>query len=173
MNWGDIFGLTMNPLELVVRGTATYWFIIVLFRVLLRRAVGAVGIADVLLLVLIADAAQNAMAGSYTSVTDGAILVSTIIGWSVAFDWLAFRFPRLARLLEPRPLPLVEHGRVLRRNLREEFLSEEELMAKLRDQGVEHLADVKRATMESDGTVSVIRYDGGQAGSRNARKRRV
>ena len=160
MDWGDLFRLTVHPLELIVRGTATYWFIFLLFRVLLRRSVGAIGIADVLLLVLIADAAQNAMAGEYKSITDGAILVTTIIGWNVLFDWLAFRFPRFGKLVEPRALPLVEFGRMNRRNMREELLSEDELMAKLREQGIERLEDVKRATMESDGVVTVIRYDG-------------
>lgn len=160
MNWSETFRLTVNPFELIVRGTVMYWFIFLVFRVLLRRSVGAIGIADVLLLVLIADAAQNGMAGDYKSITDGMILVATIIGWNVLFDWVAFRFPRVGKLIEPAPLALVEHGRINRRNLREEFLSEEELMAKLREQGIDRIDDVKRATMESDGVVSVIRYDG-------------
>jgi len=160
VNWSETFRLTVNPFELIVRGTVMYWFIFLVFRVLLRRSVGAIGIADVLLLVLIADAAQNGMAGDYKSITDGMILVATIIGWNVLFDWVAFRFPRVGKFIEPAPLALVEHGRINRRNLREEFLSEEELMAKLREQGIDRIDDVKRATMESDGTVSVIRYDG-------------
>ncbi|HET9023398.1 MAG TPA: YetF domain-containing protein [Burkholderiaceae bacterium] len=160
MDWGELFRLTVNPVELIVRGTATYWFIFLLFRVVLRRSVGAIGIADVLLLVLIADAAQNAMAGDYKSITDGAILVSTILGWNVLFDWVSFRFPRIGKLVEPSPLPLVEHGRMNRRNMREELVSEDELMAKLREQGIERLEEVKRAMMESDGVVTVIRYDG-------------
>jgi uncharacterized membrane protein YcaP (DUF421 family) len=161
MDWGDLFRLTINPLELIVRGTATYWFIFLLFRVLLRRSVGAVGMADVLLLVLIADAAQNAMSGDYKSISDGVVLVATIVGWSVLFDWLAYRFPRLGKLVEPSPLPLVVQGRINRRHLREEYMSEEELMSKLREQGVERVEDVKRATMEPSGEVSVIRFDGG------------
>ncbi|HEX5611813.1 MAG TPA: YetF domain-containing protein [Burkholderiales bacterium] len=168
MDWNELFGLTVSPLELIVRGTAMYWFIFVLFRMVLRRGVGGVGIADVLLLVLIADAAQNGMAGDYRSVTDGMILVSTIIGWSIAFDWLAYRFPRIGALLEPPPLPLVQDGRMNRRNMRLELLSEEELLAKLREQGVDRLEDVKRATMESDGNVSVIR----RSGEKSARPRR-
>lgn len=154
-----MFRITVNPLELVVRGTVMYWFIIFLFRVLLRRSAGAVGIADLLLLVLIADAAQNAMAGEYKSITDGAVLVSTILAWTVFFDWATFRFPWMARLMQPAPLPLIEHGRLNRRNMREEFLTEDELRAKLREQGIERIEDVKRATMESDGVVTVIRYD--------------
>ena len=93
-----------------------------------------------------------------------------IIGWSVGFDWLAYRFPRLGEVLEPRPLPLVVDGRMNRRNMRLELLSEQELLAKLREQGVERVEDVKRATMESDGTVSVIRRSG-EGGGRPKRKR--
>jgi uncharacterized membrane protein YcaP (DUF421 family) len=155
-----LFRFGVAPLELVLRGSAMYWFLFLLLRFVLRRDAGALGIADLLLLVLIADAAQNGMAGDYKSITDGMILVATIIGWNVLFDWVAFRFPRVGKFIEPAPLALVEHGRINRRNLREEFLSEEELMAKLREQGIDRIDDVKRATMESDGTVSVIRYDG-------------
>ena len=67
MALSELFGLSVSPLELVVRGTAMYWFLFVLFRVVLRRDTGSLAIADVLLLVIIADAAQNAMSGSYQS----------------------------------------------------------------------------------------------------------
>src|SRR3546814_5478609 len=64
------------PLELIVRGSAMYWFILILLRMAGRRDVGSLGVADMLVLVLIADAAQNGMAGQYQSITDGAILVA-------------------------------------------------------------------------------------------------
>lgn len=66
--WRALFALSVPPVELVVRGTAIYWFLFLIFRVVLRRNVGAVAIADVLLLVIVADAAQNAMAGDYKSI---------------------------------------------------------------------------------------------------------
>ena len=73
-----LFRITVDPLEIVVRGTVMYWFLFALFRFVLRRDVGSIGIADVLLVVLIADASQNAMAGGYASITDGCLLVATI-----------------------------------------------------------------------------------------------
>ena len=84
MDWAGLFRFEMNPLELVVRGSLMYWFIFLLFRFLLRRDVGSIAIADILLLVLIADASQNALAGGYTSVTEGCVLVATIAGWLMA-----------------------------------------------------------------------------------------
>ena len=157
MDWQEIFGLTVSPLEMIVRGTAMYWFLFVLFRVVIRRRVGAVGISDMLLLVIIADAAQNAMSGEYRSVTDGCILVATIVAWNVVIDWLVYRSPAMQQVLEPSPLLLVHRGKLLHRHLRMEFVSEQELKSKLREHGVDDYAQVEKAYMESDGQVSVIR----------------
>ena len=157
VDWRALFAITVPPLELVIRGSAVYWFLFLVFRVILRRDVGAIGVADVLLVVLIADAAQNAMAGEYRSISDGAVLVSTIIGWNVLIDWFAYRSARVRRLLEPRPLPLVRDGRILHRNLRRELMSTEDLLGKLRENGVADPREVRSAHLESDGAISVVR----------------
>ncbi|MGE5492154.1 MAG: DUF421 domain-containing protein [Actinomycetota bacterium] len=157
VDWHGMFALGEAPLELVIRGSVVYWFLFLVFRTVLQRDVGAVGIADVLLLVIVADAAQNAMAAEYRSVTDGLILISTILGWNLLFDWAAWRFPRLRRLLQPREICLIRDGKMLVRNLRREFITEEELWAKLREHGITDLAEVQAAYMESDGAVSVIK----------------
>jgi len=158
LDWGEMFGLSMPVAEIIVRGTAVYWFLFLIFRFVIRREVGAVGIADILVLVIVADASQNAMAGEYTSVTDGLILVSTLIGWNFLFDWMSFRFPPFRRFAEPSPLCLVEKGRLNKRNMRKEFITEEELWAKLREEGVESLQEVKKAYLETDGAISVIKH---------------
>jgi uncharacterized protein DUF421 len=160
MNWSEIFGFSVSPLELVVRGTAMYLFLFLLFRVVIKRRIGAVGMADLLVLVIVADAAQNGMAGEYRSVTDGFVLVGTIVAWNLAIDWLAFRFRFLQKVLEPPPLLLIDHGRILWRNLRKELVSEMELKSKLREHGVTELQEVEKAYMEPDGEVSVIKKKG-------------
>ena len=157
LDWGQIFGLSVSPIELVIRGSAMYLFLFVVFRVVIRRRVGAVGMADILVLVIIADAAQNGMSGEYKSVTDGAILVATIVAWDYVIDWLNYHVPALRNWLEAPPLLLIRDGRVLRRNLRHEFVTEDELMSKLREKGVTDISEVREAFMESDGEVSVIK----------------
>jgi uncharacterized membrane protein YcaP (DUF421 family) len=157
MNWDEIFGLSLSPWELVIRGTAMYLFLFLLFRVVIRRRVGSIGMADILILVIVADASQNAMSGEYKSVTEGAILVGTIIAWNMLIDWLNFHVPALRDWLEPPPLPLIQDGRLLHRNLRQEYLSEDELKAKLREHGVDDVRQVAKAHMESDGQISVIK----------------
>ena len=117
------------------------------------------------MIVLIADAAQNAMAGEYTSWSDGMLLVATIVGWAYALDWLAYRFPKtLGRFVHPEPRVLVRDGTKLQPNLDRELISDEELMTQLRLQGVDALADVKLAAVEGNGEVSVIKKDTGQTG---------
>ncbi|MEW6098020.1 MAG: YetF domain-containing protein [Pseudomonadota bacterium] len=152
-----LFALQVPVWEIVLRGTLVYWFLFLIFRFIVRRDVGSVAIADVLLLVLIADASQNAMAGGYKTVSEGALLVATIVSWNYLLDWASFRFEWVRRLAEPPPLPLVWRGRILYRNLRKEFLPVEELKAHLRQKGIEDLSQVKVAYMESDGSLSVIR----------------
>lgn len=159
MDLMSLFAVQVPVLELVIRGTAMYWFLFLAFRFVIRRDIGALGIADVLLLVIVSDAAQNAMAGPYQSVSEGFILVGTIIGWNVLLDFLAYRYRFVARFTSPRALPLVRHGHFLMDNLRREHLSADEVMSKLRGQGIAHLRQVKHAYMEGDGQISVIRYD--------------
>ncbi|HLS85466.1 MAG TPA: YetF domain-containing protein [Burkholderiales bacterium] len=157
MDWHQLFGFTLSPWEIMLRGTVMYLGLFVLFRVIIRRRVGAVGMADILILVIVADAAQNGMAGEYKSITEGLLLVLTILGWNVLIDWLTYRFPALQGVLEPPPLLLIDRGRILRRNLRHELIAESELYAKLREQGVSDPSEVERAYIEADGQVTVIK----------------
>jgi uncharacterized membrane protein YcaP (DUF421 family) len=153
-----LFDVSVSLWELVLRGSATYWFLFLVFRFVMRRDVGSFAIADVLLFVLIADASQNAMAGGYTSLTEGAVLVSTIIGWNYLLDWASFHVPLLRKLAEPPPLLLVSRGRILHRNMRKEYVTKEDLYSKLREHGLEDLSTVKAAYMEADGEVTVIPF---------------
>lgn len=165
IDWKAAFVPTVSLLEIVLRGTLVYLLLFFVLRVL-RRQAGALGISDLLVVVLIADAAQNAMSSEYKSVTEGAVLVGTIVAWDYSLDWLGYRFPALRRLLRPAPLPLVKDGRALRRNMRQELVSMDELMSQLREQGVEHLSEVKQCHLEGDGHISVIkRESGGDEGS--------
>lgn len=160
VNWSDLFRLTVPPLELIVRGTAMYWFILILLRVAGRRDIGSLGVADMLVLVMIADAAQNGMAGDYRSITDGAILVSVIVGWVALIDRLMYFVPALARLLEPHKVCLVRDGQLQKRCMRREYITQEELMSELRQNGCDDLADVRRAYIEPDGSISVLKRQG-------------
>lgn len=165
VDWPAVFGVQIPLLELVVRGTAMYLILFAALRILVRRHIGSLSLMDLLLMVLIADAAQNAMAADYQSITEGVVLCGTLIGWNYFFDWLAYRFPAFQRLLEPPPLPVIRNGQFLRRNMRQELITMEELLSQLRQQGVTDVKSVKVAYIESDGGLSVIGSDGKGASS--------
>jgi uncharacterized membrane protein YcaP (DUF421 family) len=159
VDWHAAF-VPKYSIELVVRGALMYLAIFVVLRLIFKRGAGEVGLADLLVIVLIADAAQNGMAGEYTSLPDGLVLVATIVAVSWAFDWLGYHVPWFERLVRPRPVLLVENGRLLRKNLRKEMITMEELMGELRKQGCDDLAKVKSVYMEGDGSLSVVQIDG-------------
>jgi uncharacterized membrane protein YcaP (DUF421 family) len=151
-----------------------YLAIFALLRAVMKRETGSTDVTDLLVVVLIADAAQNGMAGEYRTVPEGLLLVATIVFWSHALDFLAFHVPAIQRWVHMPPLPLVRDGQMLRRNMRHELITEDELRSLLRQQGIEDLAQVKTASMESNGTLSVIRrVSGGDEERRPPRSRRA
>jgi uncharacterized membrane protein YcaP (DUF421 family) len=156
INWQELFVPKTSLLELILRGTVMYIALLAVLRILVRRHVGSLSLIDLLLMVLIADAAQNGMAAEYRSVTEGLVLCLTLVGWNLLFDWLAYRYAWFAKLLEPSPLPLIRHGRLQRANMQRELMTEDELISQLRQQGIEDLRTVKYACLESDGGVSAI-----------------
>ena len=154
--WNEIFRLSVSPVELVVRGTIMFWFLFGIFRFVLRRDVGSVGVSDFLFVVILGDAAQNAMIGQATSTTDGMVLISTLIAWNYLLDFLSYQVPFFERLTTPPPLLLAKDGRMLRRNMRREYITPDELMAKLREKGHSDLSNIRKMFLEADGEVSVI-----------------
>jgi uncharacterized membrane protein YcaP (DUF421 family) len=164
IDWHEVFIPTKSIPEIILRGTFTYIMLFLILRFLLKRQTGVIGVADLLVIVLIADATQNAMASEYKSVTEGTVLVLTIVFWNFAIDWLGYHFPAFQRLTRPPPLPLIENGKMLRRNMQKEMITTEELDSQLRQQGIEHCSEVKKAFIEGDGSISVIRKDKGETG---------
>lgn len=162
VDWVALFQPQTPLLEIFVRGTIVYLSLFIMLRVILKRESGTVGITDLLVVVLLADAAQNAMAGSYSSITDGLLLVATIIFWSYALDALGYRFAFIQWLVRPPAIQLVKEGKMIRKNMRKEFITEAELTQMLRQQGVEDIGRVEKAFMEGDGRISVITRDGEQ-----------
>jgi uncharacterized membrane protein YcaP (DUF421 family) len=159
IDWVQIFKPDTSPIEIFIRGSIVYLALFSMLRFVLRREAGTVGMSDLLVLVLIADAAQNAMAGNYNSLPDGLLLVATIIFWSFALDWLGYHVPLVGRFVHPPPLHLIRSGHLLRRNMRRELITEEELMSQLRQQGIEDIGLVQTACIESDGQISIIKKD--------------
>jgi uncharacterized membrane protein YcaP (DUF421 family) len=156
-DWRSVFVPSGSILEIFIRGSIAYLVILAFFRVF-RRDSGSLGPADLLVVVLVADAVQNGMAGEYKSITEGILLVGTIFMWNFVLDWLGYRYAFVYWLLHSPPLLLVRDGRIQGRNLRSEMITREDLIEQLREQGVEKVSEVKRCYLEGDGRMSVIKY---------------
>lgn len=168
IDWRSLLVPSVSLIELILRGSAMYLFILAVLR-LFRREAGALGTADLLVIVLVADAAQDAMTSSYSSLPEGLVLVGTIFAWNYLLDWLGYRNRWVYRLLHSPPLLLVENGRINRRNLRAELLTLDELHSFLREQGIEDVSEVRRCYLEPDGHLSVIKREPGEAPRRRER----
>jgi uncharacterized membrane protein YcaP (DUF421 family) len=165
MSWEQLFGVQQNVPELILRAVTIYLGILVILRLVGQRETGTIGRADLLMMILIADAAQNAFAPERLSLTEGLILVATLIGSDFTLDWLGQRVAPIGWFLHPGPLPLVRDGRILWGNMQKETITEAELMTHLRQHGVDDLARVRRAYLEGNGLISVILHEPAAGGA--------
>lgn len=160
IDWQSIFIPSAPLLEIFIRGTVMYLVLFVILRLAFRRIGGStIGLAEILMIALVAAAAQNAMARNHKSLADGLLLIATIVFWTYALDWLGHRFPAIQKLYNPPSLLLVKNGRLFRRNMRQELITEDELLTQLRRSGFDSVKDVKEAYIEGDGSITVIGYD--------------
>ena len=155
IDWQSMFVPTESIFEIVIRGTIMYLGMYFILRIF-RRQGGNIGMADLLVIVVIADAAQNGMAGDSKSITEALLLILTIVLWDFLLDWLGFRFTFVERYLTPNPLLLIKDGKPVKRNLEKELISEDELDSQLRQQGIEDISMVREGYLESNGHFSFL-----------------
>jgi len=160
VDWAGMFTPERSLLEMFLRATIMYFAIVILLKLVVKRQTGGVGRTDILVIVLIAEIAGPGFTADYVSVVEGAVLVATVLFWSYAIEWLTHRFPRFERIFAPPPVLLIDHGRILHRNLRAELVTKDELMTHLREEGIGDIAEVEQACMEPDGMISVIKTGG-------------
>ncbi len=146
-------------LEKIVRPLIVYFFLLVTFRIVGKRELGQMTPFDLIVLLTISNVLQNAMIGPDNSLTGGVIGGVALFCANGLIGRLTIHFPRIARLLEGKPTPLIEDGKVLSRNLRREVMTRAELERAIRKHELDpetDLALIKRALLEQDGTVTII-----------------
>ncbi|MDB5900830.1 MAG: hypothetical protein JWP41_4432 [Ramlibacter sp.] len=154
-NWSSVFALETPLLELLARALLLYSLILFFLRVMPRRTGGELATMDLVLLLLIAEAASHSL-GDYAGVGDGIFQIACIMAFNFALNALSFRFKWVEKLVSTRPIPIVLNGRMLQRNMRREFLTEEELRTYLRKNGIEDIENVKSAYIEGEGQITFI-----------------
>jgi uncharacterized membrane protein YcaP (DUF421 family) len=142
--------------NITLRTAVVYLVALIGLRLAGKREMGQMTVFDLVVLLLIANAVQNAMVGPDTSLTGGVLAAVVLLVVNAAVARLRLHWPRLRRLVEGSPTLLVLHGEVLADHLRREGLDQETLEAALREHGVADVADVEMAVLEIDGSISVV-----------------
>lgn len=160
-NWGDVL-LPHGPLlELIVRPTIVYFFLLACLRLFARRQVSRFGLSDILILFLLATTVRHGLTGRYLGVGDALIVASTILLWDWLLNMLSYHSRVIRWLVRGRAILVVRAGEIVEDAAHRERLSRDDIMEKLREHGVAELSGVREAYVEPDGKFSVIRKGGG------------
>jgi uncharacterized membrane protein YcaP (DUF421 family) len=154
-----VFALSSPLLEIVARTAIIYLALLVVIRLTGKRQVGQFTPFDLLLLLLLANAVQNAMVGPDTSVAGGLIAAGTLFAANGIVAAIVRRNRHAAKVVEGTPTLLIRRGQVLQENLDSEGISAEDLRRALREHGVDDVKLVRAAILEVDGSISVLRED--------------
>jgi uncharacterized membrane protein YcaP (DUF421 family) len=146
--------------EIIIRATVVYLFVVIGLRLIGRRTLGQLNTVDVVLVLIIANAVQNAMIGPDTSLIGGLIAAATLLVVNVGTTKIRARSHLAEKFFEGTPVVLINHGHAVEANLRRAGVDEEELAEALREHGLESAAQVKLCILEVDGSLSVVPEDG-------------
>ncbi|MBW8463667.1 DUF421 domain-containing protein [Acidovorax sp.] len=142
--------------EFVLRGVVVYVFLLVFLRLTGKRQTGQYAPFDLVLLLILSNAVQNSMNAGDNSLVGGLVSTATLIGCHVVLAQLTFRYAWMERLIDGSPQVLVQQGQVDTDLMRKELLSTDDLEAALRASGCLHLHEVERATIETNGQITVV-----------------
>ncbi len=144
-------------MDAVLRATAIYLFLMLVFRLAGKRTLAQVTTFDLVLLLIISEATQQGLLGNDFSVTNAFLVIGTLVALDMVFDWAQFRWPRFARATESLPLVVVEDGRPLHDRLDRMRLDEEDVLEAARStQGLERMDQIRLAVVERSGGISVV-----------------
>ncbi|MEI6075450.1 MAG: YetF domain-containing protein, partial [Verrucomicrobiota bacterium] len=121
--------------ELVIRCAIVYFFMLFLLRVSGKRQIGQLAPFDLVLLLVLSNAVQNAMNAGDNSLLAGIILASTLILLNYLTGWATFKSKRLEALVEGRPEILIHNGKLFKNVMKRQKITHHELNAALRDAG--------------------------------------
>ncbi len=154
-----MWNFDFSVLTIILRTTIIYCVILLGMRISGKRELGQMTPIDLVLILLISNAVQNAMTGPDTSVTGGIIAAATLLILNWVTNRLIQKDRSLRKLLEGTPTILVHNGKLIHKNLLSEKISSETLNQAFREHGVTNISDIHLATLEIDGSISVIRID--------------
>lgn len=152
----EIFELSMPLWKLLARATLIYFALAIVLRLLPKREIGGISPSDLLALVIMGGLVADSMSAGAENPLDFVVLAAVVLGWSWLINMLEFRSPLFARWTVEAPVVIVREGEMLRRAMRQELVTELELLSQLRLAGLEGVEEAALVTVEPNGQLSVI-----------------
>jgi uncharacterized membrane protein YcaP (DUF421 family) len=153
---GPMWTLETPWYELFIRGTCIFFFMLIIMKVWGKKHLGEMAAFDFILLLFISEAVQNSLVDDDKSIFGGMIVIATFLFWNSLLNKLTYRFRKLEKIIDGVPKILIKNGIVDEKALREEQITEQELFEAMRKEGIDELKKVKKATIETNGHLSVI-----------------
>lgn len=144
-------------MDAILRGIGVYLFLLMLFRIAGRRTLAQMTNFDFVLLLIISEATQNAMIGNDYSLSNGMLVILTLVGIDISLSLLKQRFHILERYLDGLPLVLVVDGRPIAELLKRARIDEQDILSSAREKhGLERMDQIRYAVLENHGSISII-----------------
>ena len=159
----DLFDLAMPWWEFILRAVVVYAVVLGMVRLSGKRALGQITPFDVLLIVLLGNAVQNALLGKDTSLGGGLLLAATLIALNYGVGWLTTRSRRIESLVEGEPVLIVRDGQLLASVLKRELVTRADVEAAMRQQGCLRIEDVALGLLETNGHITIVPRTASQA----------
>jgi uncharacterized membrane protein YcaP (DUF421 family) len=143
-------------LEIVGRSVIVYLFIVIAIRIAGKKELAQLSVIDLVFILLISNAVQNAMVGPDNSLVGGLIAAASLFLVNIILKFITYKFKKVDEIFEGEPVILVHKGKIMQKNLDKEKIPLDELEASVREHGVEKIEDVDLAILEVDGNISII-----------------
>jgi len=145
--------------KIILSSSAVYLFIIIAIRLFGKKELAQLSIIDLVFILLISNAVQNAMVGSDSSLVGGLVAATTLFIINYLFKFLLYRFPKLGNYVQGNEMLLIYKGQLNKANMDKARITHEELLEAVREHGVAEIRDVDLAVLEIDGNISIISND--------------
>lgn len=154
-----MFDLAMPWWAFMLRACIVYFILLALIRASGKRTMGQFTPFDMLLVVLLGNAVQNALLGQDTSVGGGLLLAATLLALNWLVGLVSARSARMEALVEGVPVLLARDGQVYKDVLRRELISRADFDKAMRESGVEDIEDIRMAVLETNGHITLVTRD--------------
>jgi uncharacterized membrane protein YcaP (DUF421 family) len=148
--------LSNNYIRIIGSTLAVYLFIIIAIRLFGKKELAQLSVVDLVFILLISNAVQNAMVGPDSTLSGGLVAASTLFLINYLLKYLQYRFPKFGKIVQGDATMLIYKGKILKSHLKIVKISEDELMEAVREHGVASVKEVDLAIMEVDGNISVL-----------------